>query len=142
VSVYISADLRRKIRAQFANCCAYCKTAEALSVAVFEFEHIVPRSAGSTTVVENLCFSCPACNRWKAGRTTAPDMTTQQDVPIFHPQRDSWNDHFAWIDDASTIIGLTPVGRATIVLLRMNRPQLVRLRRMWVAMGEHPPVFA
>jgi hypothetical protein len=129
VSVYISADLRRQIRARFANCCAYCRTDEALSVAIFEFEHIVPRSAGGTTV----------CNRWKADRTTATDPTTQQDIPLFHPQQDNWTDHFAWSEGSTTIIGLTPVGRATISLLRMNRPQLTRVRRMWVAMGEHPP---
>jgi hypothetical protein len=138
VSVYISADLRRQIRARFASCCAYCKTAESFSVAIFEFEHIVPRSAGGSTTYENLCLACPACNRWKTNRTTAPDSTTRQDVPLFHPQRNSWTDHFAWSDDATIIIGLTPVGRATIALLRMNRPQLIRVRRMWFAMGEHP----
>jgi hypothetical protein len=142
VSVYISADLRRQIRAQFANCCAYCRTAEALSVALFvEFEHIVPRSAGGTTTYENLCFACPSCNRWKSNRTTATDPNTQQVVSLFHPQRDRWTDHFAWSDDEITIVGLTPVGQATVSVLRMNRPQLLRLRRMWVAMGEHPPTF-
>ncbi|MEL6778294.1 MAG: HNH endonuclease, partial [Cyanobacteria bacterium J06597_16] len=29
--------------------------------------------------------------------------------------------------------------RATCAALRMNRPQLVRVRRMWVILGEHPP---
>jgi hypothetical protein len=138
VSVYIAANLRRRIRARFANCCAYCRTAEVLSVSIFEFEHIVPRAVGGTTDYENLCLACPTCNRWKADRTTALDATTEQYVPLFHPQQGNWNDHFIWSEDATTIIGLTPVGRATIALLRMNRPQLVRARRMWVAMGEHP----
>jgi hypothetical protein len=39
VSAYVSADLQRDVRARFANSCAYCRTAENLSVAVFEFEH-------------------------------------------------------------------------------------------------------
>jgi hypothetical protein len=139
VSVYIAASLRRRIRARFADCCAYCRTTEALSVSIFEFEHIIPRAAGGTTVYENLCFSCPTCNRWKSDRTTALDTATQQGVALFHPQQEFWTDHFTWSDDATTIIGRTPVGRATISLLRMNRPQLVRARRLWVAMGEHPP---
>jgi hypothetical protein len=108
-------------------------------VAIFEFEHIIPRSAGGATVYENLCFSCPTCNRCKANRTTTLDSATQQEVRLFHPQQDAWVEHFDWSEDATTLIGLTPVGRATIMLLRMNRPQLIRLRRMWVAMGEHPP---
>jgi uncharacterized protein (TIGR02646 family) len=138
VSVYISAELRRQIRARFGGCCAYCRTPEALSVAIFEFEHIVPRSVGGTTTYENLCFSCPSCNRWKANRVSAPDSATQHEFSLFHPQQDNWSDHFSWSKDATTIIGLTPVGHVTIALLRMNRPQMIRVRRMWVAMGEHP----
>jgi hypothetical protein len=139
VSVYVSVDLQRDVRARFANCCAYCRTAENLSVAVFEFEHIVPRSAGGQTISENLCFSCPTCNRFKANRTAAPDPVTQQNVSLFHPVRDRWAEHFVWNEDATTITATTAVGRATIAALRMNRPTLIRLRWMWVAMGEHPP---
>lgn len=141
MSVYIPADLARRVRMRFANCCAYCRTAEALSVASFEIEHIVPRSAGGGTIYENVCLSCPMCNRWKSDRTMAADSVTQQDVPLFHPQRDTWSDHFAWNADSTALIGVTPTGRATIGLLRMNRAAMTRLRRMWVALGEHPPTL-
>jgi hypothetical protein len=50
VSVYIPVDLQRQLCDRFANCCAYCHTAEDLTVAIFEFEHITPRSAGGETV--------------------------------------------------------------------------------------------
>jgi hypothetical protein len=110
-----------------------------LSVAIFEFEHIIPRSTGGRTEFENLCLSCPTCNRYKANCTASLDPITQQDVALFHPHRNDWADHFAWNDDATAIIGLTPAGRATIEALRMNRTQMIRLRRMWHAMGEHPP---
>jgi hypothetical protein len=139
MSVYIPVEIARRIRDRFGSVCAYCRTSEDLSVAIFEFEHILPLSAGGTTTYENLCLSCPTCNRWKADRTLAPDSATQADAPLFHPHRDNWADHFAWNENSTIITGLTPSGRATIALLRMNRPQLIRLRRMWVAMGEHPP---
>jgi hypothetical protein len=84
-------------------------------------------------------LSCPTCTRFKADRTAAPDPVTQQDVPLFHPEQDRWADHFAWNDDSTMITALTPIGRATIATLKMNRPPLIRLRRMWVALGEHPP---
>lgn len=58
---------------------------------------------------------------------------------LFHPHRDAWNDNFSWSDDATELIGLTPSGKATIDTLRMNRTQLIRVSRLWVAMGEHPP---
>ena len=139
MSVYIPADLRRQVRERFANCCAYCQTAESLTVAIFEIEHIVSQAAGGKTVFSNLCLSCPTCNRYKAIRQMAVDPQTNEIVPLFHPQQEHWADHFAWNNDSTELIGLTATGRATIAALRMNRPQLLRVRRMWVTMGEHPP---
>jgi len=139
MKVYISVELQRQVRERFANCCAYCRTAEALTVVTIEFEHIVPRAAGGATVFDNLCLSCPTCNRHKSDLGSAPDPLTQKDVALFHPQQQRWRDHFSWNADATQVVGLTPTGRATIAALRMNRPQMIRVRRMWVAMNEHPP---
>jgi len=47
--------------------------------------------------------------------------------------------HFAWSENATEIVGMTSVGRSTILALKMNRLQLIRVRKMWVKMGEHPP---
>ena len=139
MTVYIPVELQRRVRERFANCCAYCRTAEDLTATTFEFEHIVSRSAGGETAFDNLCWSCPMCNRFKSDRSSALDPTTQVECPLFHPQRNRWPDHFTWNDEHTEIVGSTPIGRATIAALKMNRPQMVRVRRMWVAMGEHPP---
>jgi hypothetical protein len=139
VSVYIPIELQRKIRAKFADCCAYCRTAEYLTVSIFEFEHIIPLSVGGETSFENLCLSCPTCNRYKASRQTAVDIKTQQEISLFHPQQQLWSEHFAWSEDATEIIPLTSVGRVTISALKMNRSQLIRVRKMWIKLGEHPP---
>ncbi|MGB8698840.1 MAG: HNH endonuclease signature motif containing protein [Thermosynechococcaceae cyanobacterium] len=139
MSAYVSVELQRRIRTYFANCCAYCRTAESLTVTTFEFEHIMPRAVGGATTFENLCLSCPSCNRYKAVRQSGLDTVTQQEVALFHPQLQLWTEHFAWDEDGTQMVGITPVGRVTIVVLKMNRPQLVRVRKMWVKMGEHPP---
>jgi hypothetical protein len=139
VSAYIPIELQHDIRNHFANCCAYCHTAEALTVTTFEFEHIISRSAGGETIFENLCLACPTCNRHKANRQAATDPVTNQSAPLFHPQHQLWAEHFSWNEEITEIEGLTPTGRATIAALKMNRPQLIRIRRMWVKMGEHPP---
>jgi len=139
MSVYISVELRRRLRQRFANCCAYCRTAESLIAVTLEFEHIVPHSAGGETEFENLCISCPTCNRYKSDLSSAPDPVTQEAVGLFHPQQQRWTEHFGWSADSTEIVGLTPTGRATIAALKMNRPQLIRARRMWVTMKEHPP---
>ncbi len=96
-------------------------------------------SAGGKTVFENLCLACPSCNRYKATRQTAIDPNTQNEVKLFNPQQQLWADHFTWSEDATEIVGLTTIGRATIYTLKMNRLQLTRVRKMWVEMGEHPP---
>lgn len=114
MTVHIPADLQRKIRIRFSNRWGYCQTPEDVSVAIFEFEHIIPRSAGGKTDFENPCFSCPTCNRYKADHTAVVDPITQQDVALFHAHQNDWADHFAWSDDATAIIGLTPTGRGTI----------------------------
>jgi hypothetical protein len=50
-----------------------------------------------------------------------------------------WEDHFAWNDDFTTVLGLTPTGRATVAALSLNRAGLINLRRVLYAVNEHPP---
>lgn len=139
MTVYIPAELQRRVRERFGNCCAYCRTAEHLTATTFEFEHILWRSGGGETTFDNLCLSCPMCSRFKSDDATALDPATQTECPLFHPHQDRWADHFSWDEERVEIVGTTPVGRATVSALEMNRPQMIRVRRMWVALGEHPP---
>lgn len=139
MTVYIPIELQRRVRDRFADCCAYCRTAEDLTATTFEFEHIVSRSAGGKTEYDNLCLACPMCNRFKSDHASAQDPVTGADVPLFHPQRDQWAAHFSWTVEHTEIAASTPVGRATVAALKMNRLQMIRVRRMWVALGEHPP---
>lgn len=139
MSAYIPVELQRQVRDRFSNCCAYCHTSEHLTVSIFEYEHITPLSAGGDSILENLCLACPSCNRYKANRQTAKDPLTEKMVSIFHPQRQVWKDHFSWNENFTEIIGTTPIGRATVVSLKMNRPQIVRVRKMWIKLEEHPP---
>ena len=139
MSSYIPVNLQKQIRDRFFNCCAYCRTIESLTVTIFEFEHIIPLLAGGETIFENLCLSCPSCNRYKGSRQTAIGPITDEEVRLFHPHLQVWTNHFTWSEDGTEIIGITPIARATISTLKMNRLQLIRVRKMWVKMGEHPP---
>ena len=139
MSTYISVSLRQQIKEHFKDCCAYCHTAEHLTVSIFECEHIIPKTAGGETIFENLCLACPTCNRYKATRKEMIDSQTDELTSIFHPHKQNWEEHFTWNEDSSKIIPLTATGRVTVEALRMNRPQIIRVRHMWVAMDEHPP---
>ena len=141
MSSYIPVGLRQRIRRYFQECCAYCRTPEQLSIAIYEIEHIITRVNGGVSTFENLCFACPTCNRYKGTRQFAPSSTTGEQVALFHPHQQKWGEHFAWSPDTTRIIGQTEIGDATVHLLRMNRPELIRLRTLWVRLGEFPPLF-
>jgi len=72
-------------------------------------------------------------------RVSFQQKPSDSEVKLFNPQQNVWSDYFRWNDDATELLGLTPIGQATINLLRINRLQMIRVRRMWVEMGEHPP---
>jgi hypothetical protein len=54
-------------------------------------------------------------------------------VRLFDPRNDLWEEHFAL--RGNRIIGLTPAGRATVWLLRMNTEARLKLRRMLLEDG-------
>jgi len=68
----------------------------------------------------------PRCNRFKGPNLSAIDPKTKRTVPLFNPRRQDWNNHFAVHGIA--IVGLTPVGRATARLLRMNADDRLKVR--------------
>lgn len=138
MTAYVSTELRGRVRELFQNRCAYCQTAESLTVTVFEIEHIVPRSKGGSTTFENLCLACPSCNRYKSDRLIGT-LESGSECRLFDPHKDSWNDHFGWSVDGTVIVGLNDVADATISTLRMNRPQMTSVRELWVDAGRHPP---
>ena len=53
---------------------------------------------------------------------------------LFHPRDDEWKMHFRW--RGAVLMGKTSVGRATIAVLNMNRPDVVLLRKALLAEGE------
>lgn len=126
------------MREHFSQCCAYCKSRESLTVVTFEVEHIIPQSLNGLTEFENLCLACPTCNRFKSNRLVGI-AENGKEARLFHPQQDRWLEHFDWSVNGTMIVGLSEIGTATINLLRMNRPQLVEVRSLWVLVGRHPP---
>jgi hypothetical protein len=136
---YIPTELRRQISADANYRCGYCLSAEVLIGAPMSVDHIIPVAAGGATVRENLWLACRPCNEFKSSRTHAEDPETGTIVPLFNPRTQIWTVHFAWRDDATHLVGLTPTGRATVLALQLNRPMLVRARRRWVQVGWHPP---
>jgi hypothetical protein len=121
--------------------CEYCLTPAGLAPSPYSAEHILPRSKGGAAAPENLALSCQGCNGHKASRTTARDPATAKTVPLFHPRRQRWDEHFEWTADGTRVAGKSPTGRATVMALQLNRPGLQNLRRLMVLANLHPPVY-
>lgn len=134
-----SKKLREKIRHLADDRCEYCQTAQAMTMAAFHVDHIVPRSANGKTEFENLCLSCPFCNQFKGQQTFALDPKTKKKVRLFHPRIDEWSKHFQWDQEGIKIVGKTARGRATVNALNLNHPSALKARSFWVACRIHPP---
>ena len=138
----IPSSLRQEVISRSGQHCSYCQSQQRIMGAALTIDHIIPESFGGTTTLDNLCLACWECNLIKGVRITANDPRNGVSVRIFHPNKQSWQDHFRWSDDGLYIIGQTPTGRATVAALRLNRPQLVRAREFWTLVGWHPPFFS
>lgn len=118
-----AAVLRAEARCEY---CGINQTSEPLFR--FHVEHIIPRQHGGASSLDNLALACGWCNRHKGPNLTALDPQTGEVTLLFHPRLDKWQDHFAQQD--GVIEGLTPVGRATLHLCKMNEKGRCNLRRL------------
>jgi len=130
---------REEIFKRAKGLCEYCQSPEHYSISTFEIEHIMPISKGGETILENLALSCSGCNKFKSDRIFAFDSQSQTEIPIYNPRKNIWSKHFAWNEDFTEIIELTAKGRVTIKALKLNRKNVVNLRKLLYLVGEHPP---
>jgi hypothetical protein len=134
----VTAEQRQVVIERAHGCCEYCRSQARFAIQPFSVEHIIPRSQGGETMLDNLALACQGCNNHKYNKTEARDPVTGVIVPLYHPRRQRWRDHLAWNADFTLVIGLTPTGRATVEALQLNREGLLNLRRLLYAMDEHP----
>jgi HNH endonuclease len=111
---------------------------ESLQGATFHIEHIIPRSKGGESTLENLALACPGCNLHKADRTTAADSSTGERLALFHPLQQRWSEHFRF--KGHEIEGLTAVSRATVVMLDLNHFRRQRIRQVEETFGLYPSI--
>jgi 5-methylcytosine-specific restriction endonuclease McrA len=111
----VTAQQRQYVGERAGGCCEYCLSQVHFAPQSFSVEHIQPRSLGGATQYDNLALACPGCNGHKYNKTHAIDPASNEVVPLFHPRQQLRCEHFGWNEDYTTIIGLTPTGRATVV---------------------------
>ena len=133
---WIPAALRALVRRKAVCVCEYCRVHEDDVLAPHEPDHIIAEQHGGQTTADNLAFSCYHCNRLKGTNIASVDPASGQSVFLFHPRRDSWSEHFKL--EGARIVPLTPVGRATVALLKFNTAERLEFRATLVAAGRFP----
>lgn len=123
----IDAGTRRIVRERARGRCEYCLLPEDMNDIPFHVEHVIAKQNGGEDDVSNLALACDRCNLNKGPNLSSIDPETNAVVHLFHPRKHEWSDQFAV--SGPMIEGVTPTGRATVFLLRMNAPRRVQLRR-------------
>jgi len=137
--VYLSVELRSRLEEADDGQCVYCQTRVDITGQALTTDHIIPVAHGGKTNFLNLCRACRRCNEAKGEQIQATEPFTGEAVPLYDPRRQRWDDHFAWDQTGIRLLGLTAIGRATIVALDINNALILFARRRWVNAGWHPP---
>jgi hypothetical protein len=123
----MDAVTRALVRERAANSCEYFRLPqEATPFATFHIEHITPKQHHGTDDPSNLAVACHHCNGHKGPNLTGIDPASGEIVPLFHPRRHGWPEHFGRA--GVLIVGLTSTGRPTVDVLAMNEPDWLQLR--------------
>ena len=135
----ISKSLRQQVINEAGYRCEYCRTSSRLIGMPLVMDHILPSYLGGNDERENLAACCYRCNEFKGAKITANDPVTNESISLFNPRLQRWLDHFQWANGGTHIIGITAIGRGTVLALRLNNEDVVQARAIWISLSWHPP---
>ena len=131
----ISAALRRLIEDRAQGRCEYCLLPSGVAFFPHEIDHVIAEKHGGATDAANLAFTCWRCNRHKGSDLGSFDPVTGAFSMLFNPRAQQWSDHFALRE--GLLVGLTPEGRTTALLLQLNLHERVSERRRLETLGQY-----
>lgn len=99
----------------------------------FQVDHIRALKHNGTTVINNLAYCCPDCNRYKGTDLGSylDDETTI--IRFFNPRLDEWKEHF--IVNEGVINRITSQGQVTIIIFQFNTPERIMYRQALIDGG-------
>jgi hypothetical protein len=113
--------------------CEYCRLPHQWTSLPFQLDHVIAEKHEGETSSENSAFACLHCNSFKGPNLAGRDKDTGEIVRLFNPRLDRWDDHFCW--EGAQLRALTPIGRVTIAVLRINLPDRVAVRSSLMVEG-------
>ena len=135
----LSVLTKRKVKERADYLCEYCAALATYSAQPFVIEHINPKSKKGTDELKNLAYACGGCNGSKYNKTHGFDPISNENVILYNPRTMEWKEHFIWSDNFLEIIGISPIGRATVLTLKVNHYGIKNLRKLWLMDNLHPP---
>lgn len=132
----IPKPLRNQVAQRAGHRCEYCRLHEDDLFLAFEVDHIISQKHGGGDELENLAYACPHCNHRKGSDLTTFLENFGDLVRLFHPRNDAWTEHFQPV--GGEILPKTRIGRATIKVLQVNQPELLRLRKLLADLNRWP----
>lgn len=131
------SDWKPEIADDCQHSCVYCAITEALNGGLdnFHVEHYRPKSKFDELrkTITNLFLACAICNRFKSN-----DWPNEPDgnLDVVHypdPSEQSYDHYFEIDSKAGLLRSETVAGKYLLAKLFLNRPQLIRLRRVVAA---------
>jgi hypothetical protein len=133
---YISSELRQFVGERAAHKCEYCLINQQETFIPHQPDHIIAEQHGGQTNADILALAGVDCNRFKGPNIASIDPIFHQLTPLFNPRLHQCADHFA-LDDAY-IRPISPMGRVTTALLRLNDGRRLQIRELLIADGRYP----
>ncbi len=131
MSKTIPKSIRLSVAKRANYCCEYCRIPDTDSYYGFQVDHIVSRKHEGVTLLKNLAYACPDCNRYKG-----TDLGTYLNKPfvfirLFNPRLDMWHEHFE-TNKSGFISSKTEIGEATLKILTINHPdRIIERQLLW-----------
>ena len=116
--------------------CEYWRIPQTYDELPFQIDHIIAKQHQGMTTMDNLALCCFLDNHYKRPNIAGYDETKARVVRLYVPRRDQWSRNFSW--NRPVIEGKTPIGRATVKVLKMNLDSRVALRQSLIDEGVFP----
>ena len=102
-----------------------------------EPDHIFAVKHRGKTFESNLAWTCFVCNRAKGTDLASIDDLSGKIVRLYNPRIDLWEDHMELQSDGS-VSAKSSIGWVAISLLKLNRPELLEIRKQLARLGRRP----
>lgn len=123
---YVSDALRHLVIERATQACEYCLLPNVLSFYPHEVDHVIALKHRGQTIAENLAYACWRCNRFKGSDLGSFDPETGDFCFLFNPREQLWSEHFTL--SAGQVVGRSPEGRTTALLLKLNTGERIQER--------------